>query len=188
MNKLYGLRRLFWLDTARRTHSCEYLVSVWESELGYRDASKLQALEKDPSTLVGLTSSWSYIPAAGAELVDKLHTDATIMFFAACALRPSFLQPGQEGPFLQMWDRSRTITNPRAKALIVSNSTATHLALAARVWVAIAAKLAAGETVGDAVTEVNGDSSLFVDPDGNMFPERWEVVGDPSIRIAPARK
>ncbi len=144
--------------------------------------SKLLPLDKDSTTVVGLGPAWSYIPDPEAVLVDKLETNASVLFFASCALKPTFWHNGEVAPFLQMWNLNPTPLHPTPKAIIVSNAREVHLALAAKVWKIIARKLADGEDVGTAVDEANTDPIL------QGFFEQWEVVGDRSVRIAPVKK
>lgn len=152
-------------------------------------SNRLILLEKDPATLVNVDlDKWRYSNDLHAEVVDKLQTDATVMFFAGCGLRPSFWKTGEQAPFVQMWDLSGTTGNKGPKVMIVSNSAEVHLALAAKVWVEISKRLAAGEAVADAVDEVNNDTKVFTDQDGVVQSERWETIGDACVRIAKPQK
>ncbi len=144
--------------------------------------SKMLPLDKDSTTVVGLGPAWSYIPDPEAVLVDKIETSASVLFFASCALKPTFWHNGEIAPFLQMWNLNPTPLHPTPKAIIVSDTREVHLALAAKVWKIIARKLADGEDVGTAVDEANTDPIL------QGYLEQWEVVGDRNLRIAPPKK
>jgi hypothetical protein len=89
----------------------------------FRTVIGLSFSKRTRKTLVNVDlAQWRYSTDLHAEVVDKLQTDASVMFFGACALRPSFWKPGEQSPFIQLWDLGPTTGNKGPKVMIVSNS------------------------------------------------------------------
>jgi hypothetical protein len=121
----------------------------------------------------------AYTPIVGATLVDKLSTQAKVIFIGECASGPAFQA---------LWDIDENTTQRSLIVPIVDvtkpATTQVNLALAALVWVKIADKLTSGSTVQQAVSAANA----FVDG-GNLclHPEQctthWKIIGGANVRL-----
>ena len=147
-------------------------------------------------------------PSPMGRLVDKIPRHARVVFLGACEIQDSFFSP-PGSPFLQMWDIHNQTTDPsgnlipatQGSAMIVpinpppntpDAQRATHLAVAARVWVRIvenmighSARVQRPMNVKDAVDEANAWAHSGVPfVVGSLNPsDTWEVIGDPTVRL-----
>jgi hypothetical protein len=114
-----------------------------------------------------------YGPVDGAPytIVDRIESNAKIVFVASCRIGPEFLS---------LWDINASTSN-RALIVPVGTETETNLYAAALAWIAIATKLGVdGLPVGQAVAAGN------VVLQNNGVPEselRFQVIGGTSVRI-----
>lgn len=97
--------------------------------------------------------------------IDKIRTEARIIFVASCALGDTFES---------LWDINQA-TNGRA--LVVSTNETVDLVHASRAWIEMATELASGKNISSAVEGTNSYMASL------GLSERWEVVGDGSVRI-----
>jgi hypothetical protein len=105
------------------------------------------------------------------EYVDKISTQAKVIYIAACAT---------DTIFRLLWD---TTDGTKGKAIILPNATTrsqpVNLVHGAVVWQIVAYHLSQGETVQASVAAGN------VVANSQNFNERWTFIGDGNVRIAP---
>lgn len=97
--------------------------------------------------------------------VQRITTQAKIIFVASCNL-------GE--PFKKLWDIDDVT---QGRALVVSPTVETRLDESVIAWMFVAKHLVQGKTIAQAVAVAN----QVMENRGR--PERWEIVGDPNVRI-----
>jgi hypothetical protein len=151
---------------------------------------KIVTIEEDSTVaLAHLSNAWrKYINSPWTlpnyhpelKISQKMYPQAKIMFFAACALNPSFAQPGEIPPFIQMWDihdpTIDSITETRQRVIIVPDYAVTNLADVANQWVHILQHLVKGETVSSAVGHANDETN-----------KKWKALGNPNVTLKTAK-
>jgi hypothetical protein len=145
---------------------------------------KLITIEENSTVaLAHLGANWLYInspwtlPVYHPQLLvsEKMFPQAKILFFASCALNPTFGKPGEVPPFIQMWDihdpTIDRIQETRQRAIVVPTTPVALLATAAAKWQSILQNLTAGKNIQDAV--------------GN--DANWKVLGNPNVTISSSK-
>ena len=150
---------------------------------------KLVSLEESSAVaLRTLSNSWTYmnspwtLPNYHPELLvsEKIFPQAKILFFAACALNPTFAKAKEVPPFIQMWDvHDPTIDGvqeTRQRALVVPNYIVVNLADGANQWVQILKFLTQGQTIQTAVLNAN-----------MVTHNEWKVLGNTQVKLGTGK-
>jgi hypothetical protein len=209
---LHSIGMNFWYPITGSIASSLYpepfpnrVIQLGEQCVAAQDVDSCQfPLQKDAATVQGIV--YQNVPASDAppgilnppamgKLIDKIPSQAKIVFIGACNLDPQYFQQHFTiSPFLQMWDVHDAYTQldgtqvpaTTGRALVVAQSDATNLIDAYIVWSRIVKNLLGDPKGGvkpmnlqDAVTEAN--KFLLTIP-GNQG-EQWKIVGDPTVRL-----
>ncbi len=170
--------------------------------------NKLLPFEKNVTTVVGLSTAWTYgnsavtsanapgPPHAPILLANKIGQQARVLFFGACALTPKSALSDEVPVFLQMWDINdarfgtpeapdRAIILPDGSSIANFDANTTDLAYAAAMWNKILFDLVKlKKTVGDAVKDANQTITPTWPnvPNGSIQPT-FMVLGNPNVKL-----
>jgi hypothetical protein len=154
---------------------------------------KLLSIEEDStSALSGLSDAWKYanslwtLPQYQPQLLvsSKMSPQAKVLFFAACALGPTFGKPGEVPPFMEMWDIHDLsidgIQETRQRSMVIPTTPVALLATAASEWNSILQNLLKGQNICTAVIKASGQNTCTP---ASSAQGSWKVLGNPNVTI-----